>query len=385
MTRAGDERTRDHERQTAARIASLVDAADIEVDSIAAELTELYRESIPVYDLVARDEIERNTRAVLDIVVRQVRSDSPTVNTAELTELVRRWSNQQIPLELVAHSIQVGARRLAKIVRGRASVQGLSPDVLDDIADMMWQWATSYSASVNAVMQENAVSHAAHRSTFMRRLLEGTHPPAALPALLTAQGISGDHRYRVACADFDDPRFTSDVQATIRLRCATTELPVFDAVVDGYFVGLLPTVPADLAIDALIAVGPAEPAANADVSYRQARRTMDIAARFSRSGVVDLARLGPLPLLDVRDDATSALPEVHLAPLRARGAAGQEIIDTVREYLVHNRRVDETAASMFLHRNTVRNRIAKYTSSTGLDLDRTDDLVLSWWLVRSEG
>ena len=87
----------------------------------------------------------------------------------------------------------------------------------------------------------------------------------------------------------------------------------------------------------------------------------------------------------MRDDATSALPEVHLAPLRARGAAGQEIIDTVREYLVHNRRVDETAASMFLHRNTVRNRIAKYTSSTGLDLDRTDDLVLSWWLVRSEG
>ena len=66
MTRAGDERTRDHERQTAARIASLVDTADVEVDSIAAELTELYRESIPVYDLVARDEIERNTRAVLD-------------------------------------------------------------------------------------------------------------------------------------------------------------------------------------------------------------------------------------------------------------------------------------------------------------------------------
>ncbi|OZC41650.1 hypothetical protein CH286_27180 [Rhodococcus sp. WWJCD1] len=382
MTQADGDRIRARERETAARIASLIVPGDFEIDSIAADLTELYRASIPVYDLVARDEVERNTRAVLDIVVRQVfGGDVPTVDPAELTELVRRWSVQQIPLELVAHSIQVGARRLSTIIRARAEQEEISSDVVDDVQDMMWHWATSYSAVVNAVMQENAVSRAAHRSSFMRRLLEGTHAPAALPTLLAEHRIVADHRYRVACADFDDPRFTSDVVATLRMRAATSEVPVFDAVVDSYFVALLPFVPDDLEIGALVAVGSAELPSDAATSYRQARRTFDVAARFARTGLVDLAGLGALPLLCVDDESMLSLADVYLASLRERGESGREITETVAQFLHHNRRVDETAAALFLHRNTVRNRVAKFTTLTGLDLDVTDDLVLAWWLL----
>lgn len=381
MTEADDEALR-RERETAARIASLVERSENEIGIIAADLTELYRESIPVYDQVARDEIERNTLAVLDIVVRRVRSKSPTDNIDELTDLVRRWSDQRIPLELVAHSIQVGARRLSKIVRERAAVQGLPADAIDDIQDMMWHWATSYSAVVNAVMQEKAVSLAARRSTFLRRLIDGTHPSAALPALLAEFGVTAEHAYRVACADVDDPHFTSEVRATLRVRCATTDVPVFDGVVDSAFVALLPSLPDDLDIgDAVVAVGPAVLPADAISSYGQARRNLDIAGRFHRTGVVDLVRLGPLPLLAVDDEAAHSLADVHLAPLRDRGDAGRDILDTVGTFLKHNRRIDETAAALFLHRNTVRNRVTKFTALTGLDLDVTDDLVLTWWLL----
>ncbi|KQU45880.1 hypothetical protein ASG84_11310 [Rhodococcus sp. Leaf278] len=382
MTQAEGDRVRDRERDTAARIAALVEPGDIEIDAIAADLTELYRTSIPVYDLVARDEIERNTRAVLDIVLRQVLGgDAPTVDPAELTELVRRWSVQQIPLELVAHSIQVGARRLSTIIRARAELQGISSDVVDDVQDMMWHWATSYSAVVNAVMQENAVSLAAHRSSFMRRLLDGVHTPAALPALLAEHRIVADHRYYVACADFDDPRVTSDVVATLRLRAATREIPVFDAVVDSYFVALLPMKPDIPDVEAVIAVGSAELPSDAAASYQQARRTLDVATRFGRMGIVNLAHLGALPLLCIDDGFMATLADIHLAPLRERGDAGREIIETVAQFLHHNRRVDETAAALFLHRNTVRNRVSKFTALTGLDLDITDDLVLTWWLL----
>lgn len=68
----------------------------------------------------------------------------------------------------------------------------------------MWQWATSYSAVVSALMQENAVSLAAHRSTFMRRLLEGAHPSAALPTLLAEHGVDGSHRSLRNRDRFDD-------------------------------------------------------------------------------------------------------------------------------------------------------------------------------------
>ncbi len=381
MTEA-DEQALLRERETAARIASLVERSESEIGVIAADLTELYRESIPVYDQVARDEIERNTLAVLDIVVRRVRSGSPTDTIEELTELVRRWSDQRIPLELVAHSIQVGARRLSKIIRERAAVQGLSTDAIDDIQDMMWHWATSYSAVVNAVMQEKAVSLAARRSTFLRRLIDGTHSPATLPALLAEHGITGEHLYRVACADIDDPRFTSDVRATLRVRCRTTDVPVFDGVVDSAFVALLSSIPDDIDIgDAVVAVGPAALPRDANQSYRQARRNLEIATRFHRTGVVDLVQLGPLPLLAVDDEAARSLTDVHIAPLLDRGGAGRDIIDTVAAFLTHNRRIDETAAALFLHRNTVRNRVSKFSALTGLDLDATDDLVLTWWLL----
>ena len=369
------------EREVAGHIASLIDDAEGEIDSMAAELTALYRERIPVYDLIARDEIERNTRAVLQIVLRQVRSDTPQINTTELTELARRWSTQQIPLELVAHSIQVGARLIAKIVRARATERGMSPEVIDDLQDMMWHWATSYSAVINAVLQENAVSLAARRSTFVRRLVDGEFAATSLPARLAEHGVRPDHHYHVTCADHDDPRFDSEVRATIRVRCGTRDIPVVDAVVDSWYVALVPTLPADLDLDVLVATGPAALPSDAGSSYRRARHTFDIASRFDRTGVVHLTDLGALPLLAFDDDTARDLADVHLAPLRDRGDAGAEITDTVAAFLRHDRRVDDTAAALFLHRNTVRNRVSRFGALTGLDLDRTDDLVLTWWIL----
>lgn len=369
------------EREVAGHIASLLDDAEDEIDSMAAELTALYRERIPVYDLIARDEIERNTRAVLQIVLRQVRSDTPQINTTELTELARRWSTQQIPLELVAHSIQVGARLIAKIVRARATERRMSPEVIDDLQDMMWHWATSYSAVINAVLQENAVSLAARRSTFVRRLVDGEFAPTSLAARLSEHGVRPDHHYRVICADHDDSRFDSEVRATIRVRCGTREIPVVDAVVDSWYVALVPSLPADLDLDVLVATGPAALPSDAGSSYRRARHTFDIASRFDRTGVVHLADLGALPLLAFDDDTARDLADVHLAPLRDRGDAGAEITDTVAAFLRHDRRVDDTAAALFLHRNTVRNRVSRFGALTGLDLDRTDDLVLTWWIL----
>ncbi|MBT0568511.1 helix-turn-helix domain-containing protein [Williamsia sp. CHRR-6] len=59
-------------------------------------------------------------------------------------------------------------------------------------------------------------------------------------------------------------------------------------------------------------------------------------------------------------------------------------METVKAFLVHNRRIDETARALFLHRNTVRNRVARFGALTGLDLEVTDDLVLTWWMLGRE-
>lgn len=372
------------EREIAARIASLVTDAELHLDAVASDLTSLYRRSIPVYDSVAHAEVQRNTRAVLEIVLWRVRSDSPAVNERDMMDLVRRWADQKIPLELVAHSIQLGARELFKLIRRNAVDQRLSTDVVDDIQDMMWEWATSYSAAVNTVMRERAVTGATRRADLIRHLVEGSYLPASVERDAREHGIRFDHRYTVACVNWGDSSLISDIRAMLRLRCRTDDLEVVDAVIDGCLVALLPVVPDRLASSVAIGLGDDRPASDARASYGQARQALELATRFARTGPVDLVSLGPLPLLALGDEAADRLASAHLASVTERGDTGREILDTVATYLDHDRRVDDTAAALFVHRNTVRNRVARFGDLTGLDIDRTADLVLAWWLLTRE-
>ncbi|MDV8022758.1 helix-turn-helix domain-containing protein [Rhodococcus sp. IEGM 1330] len=378
MTEDGDT-TR--EREIAARISSLIDDADVELDSVASRLTDLYRQRIPVYDSVAHEEVQRNTRAVLDIVLWRVRSDSPSVDESDVTDLLRRWSDQTIPLELVAHSIQLGARELFKIIRHKAVEQNLTTAAVDDMQDVMWEWATSYSAAVNTVMQERAVTGAIRRADLIRQLVEGSYRPASLNSDASEHGIDLTHEYRVACVVWDETSKSSDARAMLRMRCSAGLLEVVDAIIDRHLVALLPNVPDRLECSVAIGLGDARTASEARSSYEQAQRALSLAVTFGRTGVVDLAALGPLPLLSFADDVAEQMASVHLDPLLVRGVAGREIMDTVATYLDHDRRVDDTAASLFVHRNTVRNRVARFGDLTGLDIDSTADLVLAWWLL----
>ncbi|WP_407726593.1 PucR family transcriptional regulator [Rhodococcoides fascians] len=369
------------ERAIAARISSLIAGADVELDSVASRLTDLYRQRIPLYDSVAREEVERNTRAVLDIVVWRVQSNSPSVDESDVTELVRRWADQAIPLELVAHSIQLGARELFKIIRHNAAEQNLPTDAVDDMQDMMWEWATSYSAAVNTVMQERAVTGAIRRSDLIRQLVENSYLPSSLAGDAQEHGIDLSHSYRVACIVWDDTVTASDARALLRMRCRGEVLDVVDAVIDGRLIALLPIVPERLESEIAIGVGDARQPSDARSSYQQAQRALSLATMFGRTGLVDLAALGPLPLLAFADEVAEQIAGVHLSPLLVRGATGREIMDTVATYLDNDRRVDDTAAALFVHRNTVRNRVARFGDLTGLDIDSTADLVLVWWLL----
>lgn len=56
-------------------------------------------------------------------------------------------------------------------------------------------------------------------------------------------------------------------------------------------------------------------------------------------------------------------------------------VRTVLAFLERDQRVEELAAELHLHRNTVRYRITRFREVTGLDIRRTRDLVTAWWLL----
>ncbi|MCQ4121865.1 PucR family transcriptional regulator [Rhodococcus tibetensis] len=362
----------------------MISEVDPELNEIAADLTRLYRDSIPVYDRVNRDTIEQNTRAVLSMVVAQLHSDSAHTSLDELAALARTWADQQIPLELVAHSIQLGARRIFGVIRERATTQALPATTIDEMQDLTWEWATAYAAAVHTVLQERAVAGATRRADFLRRLVDGGLSPTALTMEARNHHVNLHHSYLVACTAWDETAATSDLLAALRARCSTPDLPVIDAVLDMHLVALLPRTADGLLRSGPVGLGPAALPADVPSSYQHARRALEIATRYGRNGLVDLASLGPLPLLGLGDDAASMLAEQHLAPLLDSGAAGQEIATTVATFLDCDRRVDDTATKLYIHRNTVRNRLTRFGELTGLDIDRTDDLVLAWWLLNRD-
>jgi hypothetical protein len=68
--------------------------------------------------------------------------------------------------------------------------------------------------------------------------------------------------------------------------------------------------------------------------------------------------------------------------LRQRWHPIIELIDLVTSD-PHDRRVDATAADLFVHPNTVRHRLRRFTELTDLELDTTFEAVAAWWAARS--
>ncbi|MFD4352660.1 PucR family transcriptional regulator [Nocardia sp. NPDC058518] len=327
--------------------------------------------------------IEANSLAVLRMVIGQLRDPDRTSSLDGVAALAREWADQQIPLELVAHSIQLGGRKIFALIREEAGALGLPADEVDAVQGLAWDWATALSAAVYSVQQERAVVGAARRADFLRTLVQGTMPLSALAADAPRYRVDPNHLYRVACTDWDDTAMSSDILAALRTNGATTELPVIDAVIDGQLIALLPRRP-DGTTRRPVGIGPATLPHEAHSSYAHACDALAIALEHGELGYVDLASLGPLPLLDSGDRAAAALDAKHLQPLREHGGAGSEILATVKAYLRLDRKVEETARHLHVHRNTIRYRLTRFTDLTGLDLDRTDDLVLAWWLLHRD-
>ncbi|MFD9676844.1 PucR family transcriptional regulator, partial [Streptomyces sp. NPDC059981] len=124
-------------------------------------------------------------------------------------------------------------------------------------------------------------------------------------------------------------------------------------------------------------LGVSAPAAPAGLGTAgaQARRALE-RAEAARTPLVRHAPGGLGALLDPAE--ARAYAEALLAPLSAAQAA------TLRGWLAHHGSWDRTAAALGVHRNTVRQRIARAAVLLGADLDDPDTRMELWFALRWE-
>ena len=112
-----------------------------------------------------------------------------------------------------------------------------------------------------------------------------------------------------------------------------------------------------------------------------ASRALDTAGIFGLDGVVSIDDVSLRAAVVAEDHLGERLVRRYLDPLAELGDFGAALERTVREYLAHGMRIDESARALIIHPNTLRHRLERFQQLTGADLRRTEDVVEVWWAL----
>jgi purine catabolism regulator len=211
------------------------------------------------------------------------------------------------------------------------------------------------------------------------RLIRGVSPAVATK-LLRSFGINAD-RVRVAVVDVPAESGNDEV------HYIAAQLP--EALVGSTALGVLAVLPVDLdhAVDRLVAAAPDRPVglggavrpSQCPISLRQALRGVKLARQRGGSGVVDVLALGSAKLL-LGGVSVEMLQSYADATLQALDGAsgGDTLLATLRAWLASGGVAESTAASLGIHRHTLRGRIDRIERLTGRRLANGHDRGEMW-------
>lgn len=355
-------------------VASLDDHVAMLADRLKREIVE-YR-AVPADDLGTA----AITRAVLAaIVAGEVDADE----IEALDELARRRVQQGFPLEAVTRSIQLAARFVVDDLDARAQELGIDARAVLVVQSLCWQFANDAAAAISAVHREMALELArrdsARRSDFLRGVLHGGLDARRIEAEAALYGLDPTSRYHPLRARPADAQQEDALTMAIRRTASTLTHRAVLGVLEGDLVGLVPQRP--VVTDQAVALGDACLLTEARQAFAATAPALEAAMAFGRMGVVMLSDLGPLPLALGSSDLADALERQHFEALDREGQTGADIEATIYALLQQDQQVDAVSRALFVHRNTVRYRMGRFRELTGLDLRRTDDFVIAWWLL----
>lgn len=355
---------------------------DAQIERVVAELRQLIIE----YQAVPHSEVRTSTLAIVSTVLSLIPAQRIDVaDLAPLGELARRRAEQGFPPEALTRSIQLGSRLVLEEIDRLAAEVGVGTAMMLDVHDATWQFATDAAAVIATINHEIAVDigqrESGHRADFLRAVLRGALPPQQITVEARNFGLDPAVRYHPLRARPTDRRDEDRVSLLIRRTSTTHAHRPLLAVVDGDLVGLVPQRPTVGDQPMLIALGDAAPITMVAESFRAASLALDAAQAFGRTGVVTLEDLGPLPLTLLGEDLAEVMQRHHFSQLDGDAAAGKDVTQTVWTWLRCDQNVDETARQLHIHRNTVRYRMSRFKELTALDVRRTDDLIIAWWIL----
>jgi hypothetical protein len=291
---------------------------------------------------------------------------------AEATRLGADRAAQGVPLAGLLGGIQAGRSRVLQIAIERGRAAHLPDETLVQVLLELDGYTAALERHVidghHAAERELARSGREGRARAVRRLLAGEPRPDDVTQLR----LDPHRRYHVVLGP-----------AVVRLPGAVC------AAVDGRMAGLTPRTPPVEGSDLLV-VAPAVPLARVPSMYRLCVLAHRAATRMGVTGVRGVAELGGATALAAQPLLADLVRDDLLGALDPADEFHRELAGTALSYLDHGQRLDQAAAALHVHPNTVRyrlRRLGEITRRSDLGADGGGRLTvlasLRWWWALS--
>lgn len=340
-----------------------------------------FYEGVPIDDLETA--AERNALRVAEQIAGKFTLDPRDFEAETVSH--RRRVEQGVPPEVVRRAHRAVVSVLRDEFVALATQEGLSTAAILEGVRRIWNGTDAIVDSVveqwRGIELEISFRQQGQRNDFFSRLLNGGFTRDELAEISDHHGLDPGTDYWLTLFPSQD----SAVATWIEQRVASTlERPVV-GFVHGYLAALTTAEVTDLPTKGsptAVCVGPCRPEA-VHTGVGTAFEVLQAARTFGVSGVVTPSRMSVHLAILRQPEVGEALLERFVTPLGS-GPGAAAVIETVREYLRHDKSLQRTAEALYVHTNTVRYRLDKFRTATGAQPDRTLDTVLLWWAMEYE-
>jgi hypothetical protein len=365
-------------------VRALVAELEAEREILADAVVERIRAAVPEFRRLARGTLRR---AVQDTLTRELAAlrdvRPPTRDELEgSAQIARDRAEQGLSVESVLHAHRVAVsvvwNRFGELARER----GADVKAVLAFSETLWRWADSVmdvvAASHREVELQLAREEQQRRDAFVLALLTGSTDAAELRRDSATYGIDPEREYipfRARVRETDETKALSH-----RTALALAGNDGLATGLDGDMIGVATRKPVPIA-GLTVGVGGASTLDALPAAFTQASRALQTAIAFGHEGVHTLADLSILPAVLVDQALGDAFVARYLEPLAAMGRHGTEIEATLRAWLDHGMRIDDTAKDLHVHPNTLRHRLRRFEESTDANLRRASDVMELWWAL----
>lgn len=348
------------------------------------------------YRAVPRDELVASVAAVFDAAMLCLESGAPVDEVldgesggAYVVSPRRKLQGVSLASVLRAHRLALSATQQRFVQMAEKS--GLPFEGQLRALGIMWEvgeWFMVRAAQdYEPVQLTNAEQRQIDKKDFLTRLYQGALAAEEVHRRACHLGLPESQEYRVVLGrGISSTSWSSGVEAAF----STALAPALADEIEGQLVGVIPRLDgADAATSRVgerreleggaFAFGNVVGLEQLRVSFEEARAVLaslepDIAGCFDVQSRGWRLAVPQVPWLGER------LERVLLEALRHQQAAGDGLLVYVWAYLDYRRSYREAAQALYIHENTLRNKVAKFEQITGLSVNDIDTCIELMWL-----